>query len=96
MIATDAVSRATPDGNTMLQAENNFVIAPHLKRTSYDPRTSFEPICHLARSTFIIAVNGTSPYRTLADLLGSAREAGRAHVGKCRPCNRFAHRFRGA
>jgi len=73
MIATDAVSRAAPDGNTVLLVGNNFLIAPHLKKTSYDPTTSFEPICHLARSTFIIAVNGRSAYRTLADLLDAAR-----------------------
>ncbi len=73
VIATDAVSRATPDGNTVLIADTNFVINPHLRRLAYDPRTSFEPICHLVSSPQILVVNSGSPYRTLAELLNAAR-----------------------
>src|SRR5262249_42369979 len=86
MIATGAVSRAAPDGNTVLLVGNNFLIAPHLKKTSYDPRTSFESICHLARSTFIIAVNSTSSYHSLADLLSAARaKPGELTLGSAGP-----------
>jgi tripartite-type tricarboxylate transporter receptor subunit TctC len=72
IIGADAVSRALPDGNTVLVADTNFVITPHLRKLNYDPRTSFSPICHLASSPQVIAVNGASPYRTLADLLAAA------------------------
>ena len=44
-IATEAVSRAAPDGTTILFMANSFVIQPHLKTLSYDPLTGFEPIC---------------------------------------------------
>jgi tripartite-type tricarboxylate transporter receptor subunit TctC len=54
VIGTEAAARAAPDGNTVLQIGNNFVIAPNLKRLNYDPLTSFEPVCFLARSTFIL------------------------------------------
>src|SRR6266446_1093417 len=73
-IGTEAVSRATPDGNTVLMMGNSFVISPNLKQLNYNPLTSFEPICYLARSTFIIAVNSASPYRTLPELVSAAHD----------------------
>ena len=72
-IATETVSRAAPDGNTVLIVGNSFVINPHLRKLSYDVLTGFEPICHLTRSPNIIAVHAASPYRTLADLVDAAR-----------------------
>jgi tripartite-type tricarboxylate transporter receptor subunit TctC len=74
MIGTEAVSRAPPDGNTVLIVANSFIIHPNFKKLSYDPLTSFEPICLLANSPQVIVVNSTSPYRTLADLIGAARD----------------------
>ena len=73
VIGTEAASRAAPDGNTLLINANPFVIDPHLRKLSYDPLTSFEPICHLVNSPLVIVVNSASPYRTLGDLLGAAR-----------------------
>ncbi len=73
LIGTEAVARAAPDGGTVLLAANSFVINPALKRQNYDPSTSFEPICYLAATPLVLVVNGTSPYRTLADLIGAAR-----------------------
>jgi tripartite-type tricarboxylate transporter receptor subunit TctC len=73
VIATEAVSRVAPDGNTLLITANAFVINPHLRKVSYDPITSFEPICHLVSVPALIVVNATSPYRTLADVLDAAR-----------------------
>jgi tripartite-type tricarboxylate transporter receptor subunit TctC len=73
-IGTEAVSRATPDGNTVLMMGNSFVINPNLKKLKYDP-LSFEPVCYLATSPEVIVVNSASSYRTLTDLLGAARAA---------------------
>jgi tripartite-type tricarboxylate transporter receptor subunit TctC len=72
-IATEAVSRATPDGNTVLIVANSFVINPHLRKLSYDPLTRFEPICRLVSVPLVILVNSASSYRTLSDLLNAAR-----------------------
>jgi tripartite-type tricarboxylate transporter receptor subunit TctC len=72
VIATEAVARAAPDGNTVLVVSNSFVINPNLKKLNYDPLTSFEPVCHLTRSPNVIVVNSASPYRTLADLINAA------------------------
>ena len=72
-IGSEAVSRAAPDGSTLLINSPEFVINPHLRKLNYDPLTSFEPICNLVNSPTVIVVNSASPYRTLADLLNAAR-----------------------
>jgi tripartite-type tricarboxylate transporter receptor subunit TctC len=73
VIGTEAVSRAVPDGATLLINTPNIVIAAHLRKLAYDPLTSFEPICKLGSSPALVVVNNLSPYRTLADLVGAAR-----------------------
>jgi len=73
-IATEAVSRAAPDGNTVLMVGNNFVINPSLRPSlAYSPLTSFEPICQLVNLPLVLVVNSSSPFRSLADLLTAAR-----------------------
>ena len=67
MIETEAVSRAVPDGNTLLINTPNLVIGACLRKLNYDPLTSFEPTCELVNSPIVIAVNVASPYYTLAE-----------------------------
>jgi tripartite-type tricarboxylate transporter receptor subunit TctC len=73
IIAAEAVSRAAPDGNTLLMMGPDTLIPPHLRKLNYDLLKSFEPICDLVNAPTVIAVNGASPYRTLGDLLNAAR-----------------------
>jgi len=73
VIGTEAVSRAAPDGNTVLIAASTFVINPQIRKVSYHALTGFEPICHLASSPTVIVVNSASPYHGLADLIDAAR-----------------------
>jgi tripartite-type tricarboxylate transporter receptor subunit TctC len=73
VIGAEAVSRATPDGNTVLMAPADLLISSLLRKLNYDILTSFEPICYLATVPTVIVVNSTSPYRTLVDLLDAAR-----------------------
>jgi tripartite-type tricarboxylate transporter receptor subunit TctC len=74
VIASEFVSRAAPDGTTLLLNANSFVINPHLRpNLSYDPLTSFEPVCLLVTSPQVIVVNSSSPFRTLAELLSAAK-----------------------
>ena len=73
-IGTKAVSRAVPDGSTLLIAANNLVITKHTRPSlGYDPLTSFEPICMLAKLPMVVVVNGSSPYSSLLDFLTAAR-----------------------
>jgi tripartite-type tricarboxylate transporter receptor subunit TctC len=73
VIATEAVSRAAPDGNTLLMMGSDTLVPSHLRKLNYDLLMSFEPICDLVTAPTVIAVNGASPYRTLGDLLNAAR-----------------------
>jgi tripartite-type tricarboxylate transporter receptor subunit TctC len=73
IVATEAVSRAAPDGSTLLLNANSFVINPNLRKLSYDPFKSFEPVCYLVRSPQVIVVNANAPYRTLREFLDAAR-----------------------
>jgi tripartite-type tricarboxylate transporter receptor subunit TctC len=56
VIGTEAVSRAAPDGNTLLMPANSFVINRIVRKLSYDP-LSFEPVCLLARAAHVVTVN---------------------------------------
>jgi len=73
VIGTESVARAEPDGNTLLLVANSFVINPELKRGNYTVATSFEPVCYLAATPMVLVVLGSSPYKTLADLIADAR-----------------------
>jgi tripartite-type tricarboxylate transporter receptor subunit TctC len=77
-IGYEAVARAAADGNTLGIVANSVVINPIMRKASYDPQTSFEPICYLFSSPQVIVVNSASSYRTLDDLLADAR----AHPGE--------------
>jgi tripartite tricarboxylate transporter family receptor len=50
IVGTEFVSRAAPDGATVLIAANSFIIHPFFKKLNYDPLTSFAPIVWLASS----------------------------------------------
>jgi tripartite-type tricarboxylate transporter receptor subunit TctC len=90
VLATDGVSRAAPDGNTVLIVSNSFVINPHVRKLTYDPLTSFEPICYLWQSPSVFAVNSASPYYTLGDLLAAARtKPGELTMGASGPLTGF-------
>ena len=67
LIATEAVARAEPDGGTLLIAAGALLINPILKKTNYNPLTSFAPLCLLVRSPHFVVVNKESPLRSFAD-----------------------------
>src|SRR5262245_52858981 len=72
VIAAEAVARAAPDGNTLLINTQGMLINAILRKVSFDPLSSFEPICNLVTSPLVLAVNSASPYRTLAELIAAA------------------------
>jgi tripartite-type tricarboxylate transporter receptor subunit TctC len=76
MIAAEAVSRATPDGNTLMMVSPDLLATSQLRKLDYD--LLFEPVCYLVSVPNVIGVNGASPYWTLADLLNAARAQPRA------------------
>jgi tripartite-type tricarboxylate transporter receptor subunit TctC len=74
VIATESVSRAAPDGTTLLLMGNSFVINASVRpNLSYNPLTSFEPICLLVSSPQILVVKASSPFRSLTDFVATAK-----------------------
>jgi tripartite-type tricarboxylate transporter receptor subunit TctC len=73
VIGAEAVSRAAADGATLLLANPSIIINSLLRKQSYDPLTSFEPICNLVILPLFVAVNSASPYQSLANFLDAAR-----------------------
>src|SRR6266852_3545352 len=72
-IGSEAVSRAAPDGETLLINANPLVVNANLRKLNFDPLADLVPICQLVRAPTALAVNAASPYRTLNELLDSAR-----------------------
>jgi tripartite-type tricarboxylate transporter receptor subunit TctC len=72
-IGADAVSRAAPDGNTLLITNPDLLVTAHVRKLNFDPLTGFEPICEVLTAPTVIVVNAASPYRTLAELFRAAR-----------------------
>lgn len=80
-IGTLAVSRAVPNGETLLSAAGTMAINPSLYRSlGYDPMTSFEPIIGIAEVGFVLLAN-VEAGRTLADFLDKARRSGAMRYG---------------
>ncbi|PWT93780.1 MAG: hypothetical protein C5B56_00155 [Proteobacteria bacterium] len=73
MIGTEFVSRAAPDGNTLIMLSNTYLIDAQMRKASYHPVTAFDPVCLLVESPAVFLVNGASPYATLKDLIDAAR-----------------------
>ncbi len=74
-VASQYVSRADPDGYTLLLSANNHTLNPTLYPNAGYRLEDFEPIAALTESPSVICVPVTSPYQTLADLLDDARRS---------------------
>ncbi|HTK01749.1 MAG TPA: tripartite tricarboxylate transporter substrate binding protein [Bordetella sp.] len=76
MIGTDFVSKAAPDGYTLLlDASGPLVVNPSLyaQKTPYDPVKDFAPISQIASYQYVLVVPQKSPIRSLDDLIARAR-----------------------
>ncbi len=75
IVAAEAVATSPPDGYTFLFATSGTVAAnPHLfKNLSYNPAKDFVPVARLYSVTMALAVPGTSPFKTVNDLVSAAR-----------------------
>lgn len=83
VIAARAVSRAAPDGYTLLLAGNAiFVIQPHLTDVGFDPLKGFSPIANVSESQRVLAVRNGLPVTTLAELVAyGQRNQGQLNFG---------------
>jgi tripartite-type tricarboxylate transporter receptor subunit TctC len=74
-MAGDMVAKAPPDGYTLLMATNSPLSAvPHLRKAvPYDALKDFAPISMVGRFTFLLAVNGSVPAKSLRELFDYAK-----------------------
>ncbi|MBX3652459.1 MAG: tripartite tricarboxylate transporter substrate binding protein [Burkholderiales bacterium] len=70
IVAADIVSRATPDGYTLLLTFHSHTInAAQNPKLPYDPIKSFTPITQLTSSGSLLTVNSSSPPKSLAEFI---------------------------
>jgi tripartite-type tricarboxylate transporter receptor subunit TctC len=75
MIGTGSVSRATPDGYTLLASDSAFVINPGLLKDKlpYDTLKEFRGVTMMATSPALLVVNPNLAVKTLTELIALAK-----------------------
>lgn len=74
-IAADYVSKAAPDGYTLLMGHSNSnAISPFvLSNIPYNPATDFTPITYLGYVPNVLVVNAALPVKSVAELIALAK-----------------------
>ncbi len=74
-IAVTDAARATPDGYTLVMATaGDVTINPSLfKNVPYDVERDLAPVSAVSDAPLVLAANGETPYRTLADVIAAAK-----------------------
>ncbi len=73
-IAAEAAAKSPPDGYTLYMMSSSQVLAPSLRKTlPYDPVRDFAAIALAARSSYVLAVHPSTPFRSMADLIAFAK-----------------------
>ena len=76
MIGTQFVTRATPDGYTLLAVGGGpIVINPLLRRAQYDPDRELAPIAMICNAAFVLVTRPGFPATNLAEFLALVRAA---------------------
>lgn len=74
VIGSNFVSRATPDGTTLLLTSSTFATSAAVqKKLPYDPVKGFAPVALLATGPMLLTVDAQTPYKSVADLIDDAR-----------------------
>lgn len=73
-IGTVFVSKAVPDGKTLLMAaSSHFVTSAMGARPFYDPIKEFAPVANIGNQSYILMVNSSVPVKTTAEFIQYAK-----------------------
>jgi len=74
-VGSGLAARAAPDGYTMLGGtiSSHAINVSLYAKLDYDPLKSFEPVAMLGSGPLVLAVNASSPYKTLNDVLAASK-----------------------
>ncbi len=73
ILAAEAVSKAAPDGYTLLLSGSSFWTTPLMQKTPYDPIADFAPITFAGNSPNILVVHPSLPVKTVKELIALAK-----------------------
>jgi tripartite-type tricarboxylate transporter receptor subunit TctC len=73
-IGTSEVSKAQPDGYTLVMISTAHVISPHLyKSMPYDPIRDFTPVMKLAEGPYVLVTHPSLPVKSVRELVALAK-----------------------
>ena len=72
-IPGETVSKAPPDGYSLLLQAGNFWITPLLQKTPYDPVKDFLPITMVTAAPTLLVVNPSLPVQSVKELIALAK-----------------------
>lgn len=73
LLAVRQLLKAPPDGYTLLVVANTLVTVPHLNPKAGYATKDFTAIGEMNRSPAVLVTGGSSPYKSLSDLVAAAR-----------------------
>ena len=73
LLAIETVSKAAPDGYTLLIENTGFWVGPLLRNVSYDPIRDFSPISLTNRQPNMRVVHPSMPVKSVKDLVALAK-----------------------
>ena len=74
-VGSDIAARAAPDGHTILGGtiSSHAINVSLYPKLAYDPVKSFEPVILIGSNGTVLIVGGTSPYKSVKDIIDAAR-----------------------
>jgi len=75
MIGAELVTRATPDGYTLLSTTSSYpATAATRKKLPFDPATAIIPVAMIAKAPMLLAVHPSVPAKTVKELVALAKK----------------------
>lgn len=73
LVSAEAVSKAQPDGYTVLLTGSSFWISPFFRNVSYDPIRDYSPVSQTTSSPNILVVHPSLPVKSVKALIALAK-----------------------